>query len=97
MKSKIAKTIPQFKNEDEERDFWTTHDTTEYFDMDSPVELDLSALKPSTTPITIRLPMSLLHSLKTLANKKDVPYQSLMKIYLSERINQEFGIRSQSR
>ena len=91
MVNKKLKSIPRFKNEDEERDFWATHDTTEYFDLSNPVELDLSELKPSTRPITIRLPESLLLSLKTLANKKDVPYQSLIKVFLAEKVKQEFS------
>jgi predicted DNA binding CopG/RHH family protein len=88
------KEIPHFKNEDEERDFWATHDATDYFDTYHPVELDLSQLKPSTKPITIRLPESLITSLKILANKKDVPYQSLMKVYLAEKVKEEFKMSS---
>lgn len=84
------KTIPDFKNEDEERDFWATHDSTEYIDWTKTVKLDLSALKPSTKPITVRLPESLLEDLKIIANKHDVPYQSLMKVYLADRVKQEF-------
>lgn len=84
-----VKPIPKFKNEDEEREFWATHDTTEYFDTEKPVEFDLSDLKPSTRPITVRLPESMLADLKMLANKKDVPYQSLLKIFLDERIKKE--------
>lgn len=88
MNSKKAKLIPKFKNEDEEREFWATHDLTDYVDQFKPVKLDLSELKPSTRPITIRLPESLLFSLKTLANKRDVPYQSLMKILLAEKLQE---------
>lgn len=90
-KNKKLKSIPKFKNEDEERDFWATHDSTDYIDWNNTVELDLSKLKPSTKPITIRLTESLLYDLKILANKKDVPYQSLMKIYLTERVKKEFS------
>lgn len=90
MKKKL-KPIPVFKNEDEERDFWATVDTSEYFDWLKPVELDLSKLKPSTQSISLRLPSFLLARIKQLANKKDVPYQSLMKIFLSEKINQELN------
>ena len=88
MKKKIE-SIPRFKNEDEERDFWATHDSTDYFDYFKPVEFDLSELKFSTESISIRLPSFLLARIKELANKKDVPYQSLMKIYLSEKVNEE--------
>ena len=89
-KSRKLKSIPRFKSEDQERDFWTTHDSTEYFDLSQPIELDLSELKPSTKSVTIRLPESLLGALKNIAHKKDVPYQSLMKIFLSERVKKEY-------
>lgn len=85
------KPIPRFKNEDEERDFWDSHDLTDYFDHFKPAKLDLSRLKPSTRPVTVRLPWSLLDSLKRLANKRDVPYQSLMKIWLAEKVAAEEG------
>ncbi len=89
MKRNKLKPIPKFENEDEERDFWATADTTEYFDYNKPVDLDLSELKPSTESISLRLPSYLLARIKEIANKKDVPYQSLMKIFLSERISEE--------
>lgn len=89
-KNKKPQIIPQFKSEDEERDFWATHDLTDYLEHFKPVELDLSALKPSTKSVTIRLPESLLGALKSLANKRDVPYQSLMKVFLAERVKQEY-------
>lgn len=80
--------MPRFKNEDEERDFWATHDFTDYVDNFEPVKLDLSALKPSTQTISLRLPEYLLASIKQLANKNDVPYQSLMKIFLAEKVEE---------
>lgn len=83
------KPIPRFKSEDDERNFWANHDTTEYFDTSRPINLDLSQLKPSTRPITIRLPESLLWSLKRMANKRDVPYQSLVKILLAEKVEED--------
>jgi len=86
---KKFKPMPKFKNEDEERDFWTVHDTTDYFDIDQPVKLSLSSLKKTTRPITIRLPVDLINRLKIVANKKDVPYQSLLKILLSEKLKEE--------
>jgi len=86
---KKNKKIPKFKNENEEREFWATHDLTDYLDSFQPVSLDLSKLKPSTKSVTIRLPESLLATLKTLANKKDVPYQSLMKVFLAEKVQKE--------
>lgn len=89
---KKLKPIPKFKNEDEERDFWATHDTTEYIDTSKPIMLRFPNLKPSTKTITLRLPESLLIELKTLANKKDVPYQSLLKILLAEKLKEEMTI-----
>lgn len=89
-KKKSLKPIPKFKNEDEERQFWTNHDFTDYVDHFQPIELDLSKLKPSTKPITVRLPESLLIDLKKLANKKDVPYQSLMKVFLADKVREEY-------
>lgn len=83
------KKIPKFKNEDEERDFWDKVDSTEYFDTSKPVELDLSGLKPSTESISIRLPQYLLDRIKIIANSKDVPYQSLMKMFLADRVEKE--------
>lgn len=83
------KTLPKFKNEEEERRFWAAHDTTEYFDMGHPVKLNLSNLKRATKSVTVRLPESLIHSLKILANKKDVPYQSLLKVFLAEKVREE--------
>lgn len=88
-KKKVIKTIPRFKNEDEEREFWATHDATDYFDFSRPIKLDLSELKFSTFPVTIRLPQSLVYDLKRLANRRDVPYQSLMKIFLAEKVREE--------
>lgn len=88
--SKKLKSIPRFKNENEEREFWATHDLTDYLDHFQPVKLDLSELKPSSKSVTIRLPESLLAALKNIAHKKDVPYQSLMKIFLAERVKKEY-------
>ena len=83
------KQIPKFKNEEEERDFWSTHDTTDYIESMVEVKGDFINLKPSTKTITIRVTESLLNSLKLLAHKQDVPYQSLIKIYLSEKIKEK--------
>lgn len=88
-KKKINQSIPQFKTEDEERAFWDTHSVLDFPDVFKPVKLDLSRLKPSTQPITIRLPISLVDDLKMLANKHDVPYQSLMKILLARQVQEE--------
>ena len=89
MKNNKIKQIPRFKNEDKERDFWDTHDATDYFDFNKPIKLDLSKLKFTTESISLRLPAFLLYRIKQLANKRDVPYQSLMKIYLAERVEKE--------
>lgn len=88
-KTKSRKAIPTFKNDDEERRFWSKHDSTEYFDWSKAVQPTFPELKPSTTSISIRLPIALLEELKSLANQQDVPYQSLMKLYLAERIKKE--------
>ena len=87
----IKKKIPQFHNEDEERDFWATHDSTEFIDWRQAKRLTLKNLKPSTKTISVRLPESLLEDLKLLASRRDVPYQSLLKIFLAERVKQELG------
>ena len=88
-KTKKLKTIPIFKNEDEEAEFWNTHDSTEYVDWSKAVHVEFPNLKPTTKTITLRLPVNLLNSIKTLANKKDVPYQSLMKILLAQKVKDE--------
>jgi predicted DNA binding CopG/RHH family protein len=85
----MKKLIPKFKNEDEEREFWASHDSTEYIDWGKAKPALFSNLKPSTKSISLRLPESMLSSLKTLANKNDVPYLSLIKIYLNDRIKSE--------
>ena len=87
---KNYKKLPKFKSEKEEREFWQTHDTTEYFDTDRPVRLSFPNLKPSTKSITVRIPLSMYDDLKTLANKQDVPYQSMMKLLLADKIREQF-------
>jgi len=84
------KKMPRFKNEDEEREFWDTHEVLDYFDTSEEVKFDLSELRPSTRPITVRLTESLIANLKQLAHKKDVPYQSLMKIYLEKAVENDY-------
>jgi len=88
MKKKL-KPIPRFKNEDEEREFWTKHDSTDYFDLTKAEPVIFPNLKPTTESISLRVPGYLLSRIKELANSKDVPYQSLIKIFLSDRIKQE--------
>jgi predicted DNA binding CopG/RHH family protein len=87
--AKSSKEIPRFASEDQERRFWAEEDTADYFDWDKAVQPALPDLKPTTTAISLRLPVAMLEDLKSLANKRDVPYQSLMKLYLSERIGRE--------
>lgn len=86
---KKLKKIPLFKNEDEERDFWDTHDVTDYFDMSKAEEVVFPNLKPSTETISLRLPEYLLARIKQIANFKDVPYQSLIKIFLAKSVKEE--------
>ena len=84
------KKIPTFKTEAEEQAFWATHDSTEYVDWSTAKRAVFPNLKPSTKTISLRLPQTMIEELKLLANKRDVPYQSLLKIFLSERIESEF-------
>ena len=83
------KKIPKFKNEDEELEFWSTHYSTEYVDFSKAKKALFPNLKPSTKTISVRLPESLIERLKQLANKRDIPYQSLLKMFLAERVEQE--------
>lgn len=82
--------IPEFRSEEEEFEFWSTHDSTEYIDYSKGKKVVFSNLKPSVKTVSIRLPEFLLSHLKVLANKRDIPYQSLMKMFLMERIEKEF-------
>lgn len=87
MKAKrTIKTIPAFRNEDEERAFWTAKDSTEYVDWSQGARASFPNLKPALKTISLRLPESLIADLKTLANQRDVPYQSLLKVFLAERV-----------
>ncbi|MHB8808730.1 MAG: BrnA antitoxin family protein [Desulfobulbaceae bacterium] len=88
----MSKRIPAFKNEEEEREFWATHDSTDFIDWQKAERVTFSNLKPSTKKISLRLPASMVEELKLLANKRDVPYQSLLKIFLAERIAKELGV-----
>lgn len=83
------KEIPKFKTEDEEREFWAKHDSAEYIDYSKGKRVLFPNLKPSAKVISIRLPESLIEKLKVLANERDVPYQSLLKIFLAERVEKE--------
>ena len=80
------KPVPAFKIESEERKFWETHDSTDYIDWSKAERVRFPNLKPSTTAISIRLPQGLLEQIKIAANKRDVPYQSLIKMWLAEKV-----------
>lgn len=84
---KKLKQLPKFKNIDQERDFWQSHDSTDYIDWSKAKLANFPNLKPSIKIISLRLPENLLNEIKMLANKKDVPYQSLIKIMLSHEVN----------
>ena len=88
------KSIPKFKTEDEEREFWSKHDSTEYIDYSKAKRTLFPNLKPTTKTISIRLPESLIEKLKVLANKRDVPYQSLLKVLLAEKVDEELITKS---
>jgi predicted DNA binding CopG/RHH family protein len=90
-KPRILKDVPKFRTEAEERRFWETHDSADYVDWSKAREASFPNLKPSTTTISLRLPSTLLSDLKILANKDDVPYQSLLKVLLAESIARRRG------
>jgi predicted DNA binding CopG/RHH family protein len=84
--AKPTKKIPHFSSEAAERKFWETHDSTPYVDWSKARRVRFTELKPSTTAISIRLPTDLLEQIKTSANRRDVPYQSLIKLWLAEKM-----------
>jgi predicted DNA binding CopG/RHH family protein len=88
-KRKQLKPIPTFESEREEQKFWETHDTSDYVDWQAGAVGFFPNLRPTTQTISLRLPSGLLASLRILANKRDVPYQSLLKVYLAERVARE--------
>ena len=85
----MKKQIPTFKNEDAEREFWANHESTDYVDWSKAKRAVFPNLKPSTKTISLRLPESIIAALKVLANKRDVPYQSLLKVFLAEKVEAE--------
>ncbi|GHV24053.1 MAG: BrnA antitoxin family protein [Reyranella sp.] len=91
--SKKFKAIPKFRNEVEERRFWETHDSTDYIDWSKAKRMRFPNLKPSTTSISLRLPVALLDRIKIAANKRDVPYQSLIKTWLAEKTDEQGSSR----
>lgn len=86
------KQIPKFENEDQEREYWAHQDSTEHVDWSKARRVTFPNLKPTVKTISLRLPESLIDHLKLLANQRDVPYQSLLKIFLAERVDQELRL-----
>lgn len=86
----MKKKIPHFKSEAEERAFWASHDSAGHIDWGKAKNTAFPELRSSVKSISLRLPKAMLDELKILANKKDIPYQSLMKVFLAERIQKEF-------
>jgi predicted DNA binding CopG/RHH family protein len=89
MSKKKLKPIPNFRTDAEERKFWETHDSTDYVDWSKAKRVQFPNLKLSTTAISLRLPQGLLDRIKIAANKRDVPYQSLIKVWLAEKVETE--------
>ena len=85
--SSRRKKLPEFETEAEEREFWESHDSTHFVDWSQAEQVQLPNLKPSTKTISLRLPVSLLERIKVEANKRDVPYQSLIKAWLADEVN----------
>ena len=81
--------VPEFRSEDEEREFWAGHDSTEFIDWQSAERRKFPNVKPTLRTISLRLPVSMIEDLKVLANRRDVPYQSLLKVFLAERLKKE--------
>ena len=88
----MSDSIPEFKNEDEEREFWANQDSSEVLDWKQAQRAIFPNLKPTLKSISLRLPESMLDELRQLANERDIPYQSLIKHFLRERINQEYKV-----
>ena len=86
---KKLKPLPAFKSEEEEREFWATHDSMDYVDWSETERVVFPNLKPTARTISLRLPETMIGNLKLLANKRDVPYQSLLKTFLADRLKKE--------
>lgn len=91
MKKKL-KELPKFKSEDEEREFWSENDSTDFVDWDNAETVILPKLKPTTRTISLRISASMLDKIRLVANKRDIPYQSLIKSFLQERIDEELKL-----
>jgi len=85
--NKLLKTIPDFANEAQERAYWESHDSTVHLDWSTAKRVTFPNLKPTTKTISLRLPQHLLDAIKTAANARDIPYQSLIKVWLQEKIH----------
>jgi predicted DNA binding CopG/RHH family protein len=83
------RAIPKFRSEEQEREFWASRDSADYVDWKKAAKVRLANLRPTTRSISIRLPEPMIERLKVLANKRDVPYQSLLKMYVAEKIEEE--------
>ncbi len=88
VKQKIRR-LPSLKSEDQEREFWASHDSVDFIDWRRAKRAELPNLRPTTRTISIRLPESMIERLKVLANKRDIPYQSLLKMFVADRIQEE--------
>lgn len=86
---KKLKPLPAFTSEEEEREFWATHDSMDYVDWSEAERVVFPNLKPTARTISLRLPETMIGNLKLLANKRDVPYQSLLKTFLADRLKKE--------
>lgn len=85
-----VKKVPKFRSEAGERRFWASHDSADYLDWSKATALQLIKLRPTLKTISLRLPAALIAELKMLANRRDVPYQSLLKTFLAERVRDEW-------
>lgn len=86
------KEIPKFENEEQEREFWANENSIEFIDWEKAESVVLPNLKPTTTTISLRMSESMLNKIRLVANKRDVPYQSLIKIFLKERLDEELKL-----
>ena len=91
MATRKLKPIPPFASEDDERHFWANHDSTEYIDWSAGRRRSFPKLRPTLRTISLRLPEAMIGNLKVIANKRDIPYQSLLKQFLAERLQQELS------
>ncbi len=96
MERKKIKKAPQFKNEEEEAQFWLNHDFADYYNPAKRVKPNFPNLKPSTQSVTVRLPKPLVRLLKLLANEQDIPYQSLLKTFLDEKVKEKLALKKRT-